>query len=153
MSEEQIRVKLKAAGIENARFEARQLFEALSGEALFAAVEKLLLYHQAQIIEPTSITISTASATVFSSVFIMSIPNFLSIIFIITIIIITVLTIVPFEILNFIFFFLYFFCFFNFFIGDFLFWVVCAVAYCRWDESNCRSDVGASLEQNRKSFY
>jgi release factor glutamine methyltransferase len=40
MSEEQIRVKLKAAGIENARFEARQLFEALSGEALFAAVEK-----------------------------------------------------------------------------------------------------------------
>ena len=35
MSEEQIRVKLKAAGIENARFEARQLFEALSGEVLF----------------------------------------------------------------------------------------------------------------------
>ena len=40
MSEEQIRAKLEAAGIENARFEARQLFGGFSGEALLAAVEK-----------------------------------------------------------------------------------------------------------------
>lgn len=40
MSEEQIRLRLLSAGIENARFEAQQLFQALTGEALLAAVEK-----------------------------------------------------------------------------------------------------------------
>lgn len=40
MSEEQIRLKLAAAGIENARFEARLIVESLVGEALLAAVEK-----------------------------------------------------------------------------------------------------------------
>lgn len=40
MSEEQIRLRLSSAGIENARFEAQQLFQALKGEALLAAVEK-----------------------------------------------------------------------------------------------------------------
>lgn len=40
MREEQIRAKLAAAGIENARFEARLLVESFSGEALFSAVEK-----------------------------------------------------------------------------------------------------------------
>ncbi|MBQ8716276.1 MAG: peptide chain release factor N(5)-glutamine methyltransferase [Clostridia bacterium] len=40
MNEEQIRARLMVAGIENARFEAHQLLEALSGDALSAAVEK-----------------------------------------------------------------------------------------------------------------
>lgn len=40
MSEEQIRLQLAAAGIENARFEAQLLAEGLSGEALFAAVQR-----------------------------------------------------------------------------------------------------------------
>ena len=40
MSEEQIRLRLMAAGIENARFEARVLVESFSGEALSEAVEK-----------------------------------------------------------------------------------------------------------------
>ena len=40
MSEEQIRLRLLSAGIENARFEAQLLFQSLKGEALLAAVEK-----------------------------------------------------------------------------------------------------------------
>lgn len=40
MNEEQIRQRLEAAGIENARFEARLLVESLAEKALLAAVEK-----------------------------------------------------------------------------------------------------------------
>ena len=40
MSEEQIKARLEEAGIENARFEARQLAQGFAGEALSLAVEK-----------------------------------------------------------------------------------------------------------------
>ena len=48
MQENEVRDRLVAAGIENARNEARWLCEALSGEALAAAVEKRALHYPLQ---------------------------------------------------------------------------------------------------------